>query len=361
VSTIIFTVTNDLSYDQRMIRICTTLAAAGYKPVLVGRKRGNSLPLREHPFRQVRLAMFFDKGMLFYAEYNLRLFFWLLFHHADALCAIDLDTILPVYFVKIFKQVPAVYDAHEYFTEMKEVRTRPHVRKIWKAIERFCVPRFIKGYTVSGGLAEQFEKEYGVKYEVIRNMPPLRPFTPVPREKTLLFQGAVNEARGFEFLIPAMRQIPYRLIICGDGNFMAQLRELIKKNGVEEKIELKGMLPPEDLQPIAMRASLGLGLAESEGINQYYALPNKFTDYMHAGLPQLAMNYPEYQKINRVYPVAVLIDELSVDGVVQAINRIMENEQLLASMQENALKARLVYNWGEEEKKLVHFYKTVLA
>jgi len=361
VSTIIFTVTNDLSYDQRMIRICTSLAAAGYRPVLVGRKRKNSLPLREQTFRQVRLSMFFDKGMLFYAEYNLRLFFWLLFHHADALCAIDLDTILPVYFIKIFKQVPAVYDAHEYFTEMKEVRTRPRVRKIWKAIERFCVPRFAKGYTVSGGLAEQFEKEYGVKYEVIRNMPPLRPLVPVPREKTLLFQGAVNEARGFEILIPAMRKIPYRLIVCGDGNFMEQLLRLIKENGVEEKIELKGMLPPEELQPIATRASLGLGLAESEGINQYHALPNKFTDYMHAGLPQLAMNYPEYRKINREYPVAVLIDKLDIDEVARTINRIMEDQQLLHSMEANALKARLVYNWEEEEKKLVRFYTTLLG
>ena len=47
-----FTVTNDLVYDQRMIRICTSLIGAGFAVTLIGRSTGDSPPLTPHPFRQ---------------------------------------------------------------------------------------------------------------------------------------------------------------------------------------------------------------------------------------------------------------------------------------------------------------------
>lgn len=354
---IYFTVTNDLTYDQRMDRICSSLAENGYFVTLVGRKLKSSLPLEQKKFRQKRLNCFFNKGPIFYFEYNIRLFFFLLFQKINCVCAIDLDTILPCLFVSKIKGIPRVYDAHEYFTEMKELWTRPRVQTIWLLIEEFCVPRFKYGYTVSEGLAELFNKKYQRSYIAIRNLPLLRPMEqPVEREKFLVFQGAVNEARGFEYLIPAMKNIPYKLVVCGDGNFMNQLKMLIEKNNVQNKVELKGMMLPKDMRPIAQKAALGLGLAEKEGLNQLHALPNKFTDYMHAGLPQIAMNFPEYQKINNKYKIAVLLDSLSIELVTETINKTMSDEDLLDELEQNALKARKVYNWQNEEKKLVDFY-----
>jgi glycosyltransferase involved in cell wall biosynthesis len=357
-----FTVTNDLSYDQRMHRICTSLAEAEYRVTLVGRQLKTSLPLQQRPFAQKRLRCFFNKGFLFYAEYNLRLFLFLLPKRMDAICAIDLDTILPVYFVSKWKGVRRVYDAHEYFTELKEVRTRPLVRRFWTGVERFAVPKFDNGYTVSEGLAVEFQKKYKRHYPVIRNLPVLRsPQNSTIRQPVLVYQGAVNEARGFEYLIPAMKMISYPLLICGDGNYMSQLRKLISENGVADKVELKGMLLPEDLRKVAAQAALGIGLAEKEGINQYHALPNKFLEYMHAGLPQIAMNFPEYQKINQQYKVAVLLDDLSVEGVAAAINETMADKALLIEMSENAAKARNVYCWQNEEKVLLHFYRQLFS
>jgi hypothetical protein len=87
---IFFTVTNDLTYDQRMHRICTSLAENGYAVTLVGRKLSSSLPLTEKKFRQKRIRCWYKKGKLFYLEYNLRLFTYLLFFKMDAICAIDL-------------------------------------------------------------------------------------------------------------------------------------------------------------------------------------------------------------------------------------------------------------------------------
>jgi len=362
VKRIFFTVTNDLSYDQRMDRICTSLASSGYTVTLVGRKLRTSIPLRQKNFQQKRLTCFFNKTALFYVEYNIRLFFFLLFRKIDCICAIDLDTILPCLFVSKLKAVPRVYDAHEYFTEMKELWTRPRIQRIWLMIERFCIPKFKYGYTVSEALAKLFNEKYQRNYITIRNLPVLYSFDKnYKREKFLLFQGAVNEARGFEYLIPAMKNVPYKLVVCGDGNFMEQLKKLIQENNVQDKVELKGMMLPEDMRPIAQKAALGVALAEKEGLNQFYALPNKFTDYMHAGLPQLAMNFPEYQKINSECKVAVLLDTLSVELVSETINCMMKDEQLLNELEQNALKAREVYNWQNEEKKLIGFYQGILG
>ncbi|MGE5108750.1 MAG: hypothetical protein ACM3H8_14495, partial [Sphingobacteriales bacterium] len=63
---IVFTVTNDLNYDQRMIRICTSLANVGYEVLLVGRNRKQSSPLDPKPYYQKRLSCWFQKGKGFY-------------------------------------------------------------------------------------------------------------------------------------------------------------------------------------------------------------------------------------------------------------------------------------------------------
>lgn len=359
---IFFTVTNDLTYDQRMHRICTSLANAGYAVTLVGRQLVSSRPLSEAPYRQKRLRCFFQKGFAFYAEYNLRLFFFLLRQKMDATCAIDLDTILAAYAASALKSVRRIYDAHEYFTELKEVRTRPFVRRFWSRVEAFAVPRFRAGYTVSEGLAGEFKTRYGVQFAVVRNLPVLRPLdSSIKRESFLVYQGAVNEARGFEILVPAMKQVTGKLVVCGDGNFMTQLKVLVRENGVGDKVELRGMLLPEELRVVAQQAALGIGLAEKEGLNQYYALPNKFLEYLHAGLPQIAMDFPEYRKINDRFPVAVLLDSLTVDGVAQAINGLLTDETRLQRMRDVALQARDVYCWQQEEKKLLHFYQQLFA
>lgn len=355
-----FTVTNDLSFDRRMRRICHTLATNGYRVTLVGRQLKNSRPLANEAFQQIRIRCFFSKGFLFYGEYNMRLLAFLWRKKMDAVCAIDLDTILPCLAISVLKKITRIYDAHELFTEMKEVRSRPFVHRFWLAVERFAVPKFRLGYTVGNALAGEFKIRYGVQYGVIRNMPLLQPQPEDATPRTyLLYQGAVNEARGFEYLIPAMKELPYKLVICGDGNFMPQLKLLINKYGVTDKIILKGMLPPHELQQYNRRAILGINLVEKEGLNQYLSLANKFFDYIHAGLPQITMNYPEYSYLNKQYNVAVLINDLNVSTITSAVQSLVNNRQLHAALRFNCNKAKLELNWQAEEKKLLSFYKQI--
>ena len=357
---IIFTVTTDLSYDQRMIRICTSLVNAGYQVTLIGRKLNSSIPLTDQPFKQKRINCIFEKGKLFYAEYNIRLFFYLLFKKMDCICAIDLDTILPGYFISKIKKTKRVYDAHELFCEMKEIVTRPAIYKTWKRIERYTVPKFKHGYTVNQPIANEFKKMYGVDYEVIRNVTLLKEIPPVEKkEKFILYQGAVNEGRCFETLIPAFKNINCKLIICGDGNFMQQAKQLVATNNLQDKVIFKGRIKPDELSIITQQAYIGITLFDDRALSNYYSLANRFFDYLHAGIPQLCVNYPVYAEINSQIPFAVLVDDISSENIAAHLNNLLVNEVLYNDLQQNCLKARQTLNWQQEEKKLIQFYKNI--
>jgi len=357
---IVFTVTNDLNYDQRMIRICSSLSEAGYAVTLIGRKNGRSSPLTTKTYRQKRLFTFFNRGFGFYAEYNTRLFFYLLFAGTDMICCIDLDTMLPVWLAGKLKNKQRVYDAHEYFSQQKEIITRPGVHRVWKWIERTFVPKFKNGYTVSHSIAAEFKKLYGVDYEVIRNVPMLGPLvTRLQQEKIIIYQGAVNEARGLEFLIPAMKGIDATLHIYGDGNFLEQTKELVSSNNLQDKVFVKAKVLPGQLDAITRSAYIGINLVEHTGLNQYYSLANKFFDYVQNGLPQVSMNFPEYKKINDEYEVAILIDDLQIDTIAGAVNKLLKDEIFYKGLRQNCMKAREVLNWQQEEKKLLDLYKNI--
>jgi glycosyltransferase involved in cell wall biosynthesis len=356
---ICFTVTNDLNFDQRMIRICTSLVQAGYAVTLVGRTKKDSL--HNQPFAQKRLHCWFQRGKAFYAEYNLRLFCWLLFRRFHLLCAIDLDSILPVLWISQLKGCQRVYDAHELFTEMKELVRRPRVQSFWKKIERYAVPKFRNGYTVSESISKEFEKRYGVLYQTIRNTPLTRALPAgVKTEKYLLYQGAVNEARGLEQLIPAMQEIDCRLIICGDGNLMDTCRQLVQTLQLEQKVILRGMVPPAELKAITDGAWIGINLVEPEGLNQLYSLANKFFDYIQACVPQVTMQFAEYKRVNDLHEVAVLVNTVEKAEIAAALNHLLNEGVVYERLKANCLKARQLYNWEQEEKVLLDFYRRLL-
>jgi len=342
-----------------MIRICTSLANAGYSVRLVGVQRSASPPLVQAPFLQTRLRTFFRKGPGFYAEYNCRLFFFLLFTKADLFCCIDLDTILPVWLAGIARKKRRVYDAHEYFPQQKEIITRPRIYRAWHWIERTFVPRFPNGYTVGEQIASAFSRIYGVNYQVIRNMPycELEEHPPVEIEKNIIYQGAVNEGRGLEYLVPAMKAVDATLLIYGDGNFYAQTKRSIQSNNLGDKVFLRGKLLPGELKSITAGAYIGINLVENIGLNQYFSLANKFFDYIHHLVPQVTMNYPEYKTINDQFEVAVLIDDLAPATIELALNRLLNDELLYRRLQQNCVKARKKLNWQQEEKKLLLFYQ----
>jgi len=358
VKKIIFTVTNDLNYDQRMQRICGTLADAGYEVLLVGRRLKTSLPLSKKNYQQQRLKCWFNKGKLFYSEFNIRLFFFLLFKKMDCICAIDLDTILSCYYISKLKSVKRVYDAHEYFSQLDEVVNRPNIYRFWHRIERRMFPKFKKGYTVCDSLAEEFKKNYNADYKVICNVPLLVETNEQVRpEDVILYQGAVNKGRGLDKLVLAMKNVNAKLWVCGNGNFMEEMSSAVQLNDLSGKVIFFGMLPPEELKKKTARSYIAINPFERTGLNQYLSLSNKFFDYMHAGIPQITMNYPEYKKINDQFKIAELIDELSPEMIANAINKLFNNKELYFLLKQNCLAAKQELNWQKEKNKLLNFYE----
>ncbi len=353
---LLFAVTTDLNYDQRMQRICTTLASQGYEVELVGRQKPNSKDLINQPYSQYRLICKFNKGKLFYIEYMLRLYFYLSTRRYDALCAIDLDTALPVYFQAKIKQIPFVYDAHEYFPEVIEVTNRKIVKGIWTAIEKFIVIRTRYAYTVTQSIADIFYSKYKATFKVIRNLPVQQQNSTVVKEpKTVLYQGAVNAGRGLECLLNAMVGLDAKLIICGEGDVLQKLKRIAKELEIEDKVTFKGQVMPHELLEITRRCQVGVMLLENIGLSYYYSLANKFFDYVQAEVPQLIIDFPEYRQLNEKYKVGLLTG-LDVQEIKHKLELLLSDKLLYQQLVSNCKHAKQELNWAHEEQKLIKFY-----
>lgn len=358
---IICTVTNDLSYDQRMIRICSSLAGAGYEVWLVGREKSGSVALKEQVFHQKRLNCWFEKGKFFYIEYNIRLLFFLLFSSFDIINSVDLDTLLPGFIISRLKGKPLVYDAHEYFTEVPEVVRRPRIQKLWEGLARFILPKLRHAYTVGPELAKLMGEKYELHFEVIRNLPystPPADIKPQTAPKVILYQGVLNEGRGLEYAIEAMKKLEdMELWLAGEGDLSQQLRTQVDQMQLTEKVKFLGYLPPEGLARITPQAFLGLNLLENKGLSYYYSLANKCFDYIQAGVPSLQMDFPEYRALNEEYGTFMLLKTLSPSSIIDAIQLLAENLDNYHRLQRNCVKAREQLNWEQEEEKLLEVYR----
>lgn len=363
--TIVFTVTNDLSFDQRMDRICTSLSHAGFRCTLVGRKLPHSLPLTDKAFEQVRLRCWFHKGKMFYLEYNLRLAWYLLRHKFDVYSAVDLDTCMPVYAVSRLKDKPIVFDAHEYFSELEEVVTRPFVHRIWQWVEAFIMKRATKAYTISEGYAALFKARYGTEFEVIRNVPRIadalndHDSTARSSRPYLIYQGALNIGRGLEESVLAMHDLPdYDLKIYGDGPIRLELEELIAQERLGDRVHLEGALRPEALRSKTQQAFAGLTLFSATGLHHQHSLANRFFDYIHGRIPQVAIGHSEYKRFVANHPVAVLIEALEPAQIASAVKQL-EATETYQSMKDACATAASAHHWENEAQSLIQLYRSI--
>lgn len=354
---LIFTVTNDLNFDQRMHRICNSLHDAGYEVLLVGRKKKSSKALLQKKFRQKRLGMFFQKGKLFYAEYNLRLIFYLLFQNYEAVCAIDLDTIVPCILISKLKSKKIFYDAHELFSELPEVFERPAIRRIWKGIEKFAFKNIDAGYTVTTSIADYFQQQYHFKLSVVRNLPVKTVLTNTEvHKRQAVYLGNLNIGRGIEEMMEAMPKINCDLLIVGDGELKNKLQEKAQVLSIQNRVTFSGSILPHELDEKLQQSKVGLCLIQNLGVSYYLSLSNKFFDYMMAGVPSVAMNWPEFKKINDEYGISVLIDDLKPESISKAFNLLFENDQVYKNIRQKCMEAREILNWENEAKILLDFY-----
>ncbi|MBT7395877.1 MAG: glycosyltransferase [Prolixibacteraceae bacterium] len=356
---IIVSVTNDLVSDNRVHKVCTTLTKMGFLVLLIGRKLPKSITLNSRNYDTKRLNLMFKKGLLFYAEFNFRLFLFLLFSKSDVLLSNDLDTLTANFLVSKLKKKPLVYDSHEYFTEVPELINRPKVQRVWEWLESKIVPKIKHAYTVCDSIANVYKKKYGVSFKVVRNIPfaLIYPKEKIPQkkfsEKIILYQGAVNIGRGLEQAILAMKFIENaKLIIAGDGDIKPQLENLVEKENLQNKVEFTGRLPIDELEKLPPQADLGLSIEEDLGLNYHFALPNKLFDYIQAQVPVLVTNLPEMFAIVNKYQIGEITSTLEPNELAEKIRIALFDIEKRKEWLKNLKLVANELTWENEEKIL---------
>jgi glycosyltransferase involved in cell wall biosynthesis len=363
----IVSVINDLVTDQRVHKSCLALKKSGFEVLLVGRQMRKSPDLPARPYSCRRMKLIFEKGPLFYAEFNLRLFFFLLLKRADLFLSNDLDTLLPNFLISRLKRKTLVFDSHEYFTGTPELADRAFVRKTWKAIEAFIVPRLVEMITVNDSIAGLFYDEYGIKAKVIRNIPqgfqtiekPDRSELGMPENnKILVLQGSgINIQRGAEELVQAMALLPgFHLMIIGGGDVIDQLHKLAESLGIIERVRFLPRMQYAEMMAYTINADLGITLDKDTNINYRFSLPNKLFDYIQAGIPVLASPLPEIKKIIEAYDIGSFIVNHKPENIANAIKDAFSNVERLEKWKINTKKAAQELSWEKEEKILLNIY-----
>lgn len=360
--TVIVSVTNDLVTDNRVDRSCRVLVSSGLKVLLIGRKLADSQEINR-PYTCIRFKMIFKKGVLFYASYNLRLFFYLLFHRVDLLYSNDLDTLLANYLITKVKRIPIIYDSHELFTEVSELHNHPLKKRVWTTIEKYIVPKLQSCITVNASIAAIFEKKYGVKFHVIRNVPnqiniatiKTDELNKIPSEsfKVIIQGSGLNVERGLEEAIEAITLLEnVHLLVVGGGDVLPKAKKLVIQFNLENKVHFFGKRPYHDLMTFTQLADCGLAIDKATNKNHELALPNKVFDYIQAGTPIICMDLIEIKSLVKKYDVGIVISQVTPKEISTAIKTLQDNPTLLLSYKENCRKAGEIEHWGNERKKL---------
>ncbi|MBE0655634.1 MAG: glycosyltransferase family 4 protein [Bacteroidales bacterium] len=365
---VFISVINDLVSDQRVHRTAVTLSAAGYAVELIGRRFPASADFKMPGINIRRFRLFFNKGFPFYASFNIRLFFYLLFRSDVALLlSIDLDTLPANFLVSKIRGIKLMYDSHEYFTEVPELNGRNFVKRFWLTLEKMMVPHVDAAYSVNESLAKMYSAKYGIEFGVIRNVPSgeieEEDFVLPPEfagTDFIIYQGAVNKDRGLEELIDIIAdQRDIRLVIAGDGDVLKSLKQKVDFLDLSGNVYFTGKIPPSRLKNLTRQAKLGVSLEKKSNLNYYYSLPNKIFDYIQAGIPVLCSGFPEMKEIIRIYGTGRTVDPGNKEEIRSELIKMLWDEESRAEWIKNTESARKKLSWDVEQKKLGSIYEKV--
>lgn len=362
---VIICVTSDLVTDNRVDKVCTTLYQTGFEVLLVGRRYGDSPVLLPRAYPAMRMRLLFRKGFFFYAEYNLRLFFLLLFSRENLILANDSDTLPAAFFVSKLKLKPLIYDSHEYYTEVPELIGHPKVKRFWERIEKFIIPKVDAAYTVCRSIADVYSVTYGIPFAVVRNVPHSSNFRleniDIPIAKPfIIYQGVLNMGRGLEEAIRAMQFLPeVSLLIAGSGSIEKELRN-IAENLSTQNVYFAGRLRFEELSKITPHASLGISLEKDLGLNYRFALPNKLFDYIQAKIPVVVSNLPEMKRLVEDYNIGLIAHCHDTKELAKTFRKALSDKLLREQWTQNLEIAATKLTWENEEIVLKKIFEPFL-
>lgn len=196
---------------------------------------------------------------------------------------------------------------------------------------------------------------------------------PVPEELTndipyqdrplnITYVGGISVIRGIREIVKAMDLSKKDVHLKIAGNFIStSLRQEIIQYKGWEKVDELGFLNRGEVKSLLSQSRLGL-VTLLPAVNYLDSLPVKMFEYMAAGIPVVASNFPLWKDIIDSNNCGICVDPLKPKEIVSAIDWLLEHPKEADQMGRNGLQAvKDKYNWKNEENKLLKVYKELLS
>jgi glycosyltransferase involved in cell wall biosynthesis len=290
-------------------------------------------------------------------------------HPADVVHVHDLPALHAGVVLARTWDVPLVYDAHEIYYAQEVLP--PRLRRAYFRKERRLIHQAAVVITVNDFLARLMRQRYGIAVHVLYNCADPEPGFDPDRERQrsplralvpgegplLLYQGWISVERNLETLLKALTQVPppARLAVLGYGEHTIRLRQLAHDLGLAGRVHFLGPVPSEAMLRHTVGGDLGLIPYLPIDDNHRYCSPNKFFEYVQAGVPVLAHELPFFQQMAGRHGVVACADFTSAEAVGRAITSLLQGS-VLASMRRRCLQAAKLLTWSVEGEKLLALY-----
>lgn len=289
----------------------------------------------------------------------------------DVVHAHDTDTLAVGVRLKRATGAFLVWEANELFPEMLVAnrKTVPSfVLAYWRTIERTSVAHVDAVITVGDALAAELKRRFSVSPVVVRSVPDLVPMGDrhllrehlgLPEEAIiLLYQGLINQGRGIEQVIDILERVPnVHFVLQGTGPTLDSVLQYSAASHSSSRIHYAGCVPIHELHKWASGADIGDLLLENTSLNNYLAAPNKLYQYLMAGIPILASDFPEMAAVIHEGPAGIVTDPSNSEAMVRALSQVAKDADLRATMGARAREmAETRYNWDSEKQRLIALY-----
>ncbi|MDR6225551.1 glycosyltransferase family 4 protein [Desmospora profundinema] len=261
---------------------------------------------------------------------------------------------------------PVIYDAHEDLPQQITTKlwippwVRPWLSRVADRVEKGMARRLSAVVTVTEPIAKKFSRVDRVS--VIKNYP--LPIRTGEREQggplRILYVGGISYLRGYREMIVMMDHLPKEL--GAELHLIGPLQHIRPEDRdeaalKEKKVFLHGRIPFGDVQSWLLSGSVGLVCLHPVE-NYRESLPIKLFEYMAAGLPVVATDFPLWRGILEDSGAGVTVDPLDPVAMARQVAALLQDPDRRRYMGEQGRKAFSdVYNWCAEEKKLVRLYQ----
>ncbi len=366
--------------DSRVIREAKTLTKDSYDVTIFALHKGG-LHEKEtlHGFTVVRIPLLtlkLPQNIIFlfikYLEFIVRCYLGA--RKMDpVVCHCHDVPALPVgYLLVKFGKCKLIYDSHELWGDPKYTPSRT-LFFLTRKLEYFVIKKVNKVITTSDSRADFISRQNKIKRpHVIKNLPnsvKIKRSNKIKdvlgladdNRRIVLYQGWVKRARGLENLVISMQWVNHSIVVMlGDGVLKKELRDLAIQHKIGDKVFFIHAVSPEELLSYTSSADVGISSIQNVCLSYYYSLPNKLFEYLMAGLPVAVSDFPEVAKIVKKYEVGEVFDPDEPRDIARAINSLLNDPARYQRCKANTRKVASVYNWENEEKKLLRIYSKLL-